>query len=343
MPRRASADLALRTVSEAQRGLVTAAQLRDLRIPPGTVAYRSRPGGMWSRLLPGIHLVSGGTPDRDQRELAALLYGGTAAVLTGLTTLRHLGLRSARLQESGDDREQPEPVFVLIPHAQRRASTSFVRIERTRRMPESDEMSGAGLPLAPAARALADASRRLRREADVTALVTESVRRGLVSVSGLRAEVGDGPVRGSAYLRAALDHVVAGVWSSAEGDLRNIVLTTGLPEPRWNITLLTRQGMFVAIPDAWFDEVGLALEVDSREHHADGHDWERTLGRQRRYAEAGVAVLPVTPAELRRSPVDVALSIERAYRAAASRPRPAVRMLKKAAALGGREPSGWGG
>ena len=86
----------VRTIAAAQDGLITAGQLRTVGVPSATVSHRTRAGGMWTRVLPGVHLVAGGSPDRLQREQAAILYAGEGALLTGHTALRHLGMRSSR-------------------------------------------------------------------------------------------------------------------------------------------------------------------------------------------------------------------------------------------------------
>ena len=36
---------------------------------------------------------------------------------------------------------------------------------------------------------------------------------------------------------------------------------------------------FVAVPDAWWPDVGVAVEVESREWHLSPEDWERTMRR----------------------------------------------------------------
>jgi hypothetical protein len=49
---------------------------------------------------------------------------------------------------------------------------------------------------------------------------------------------------------------------------RELVLGSGLPTPLWNPTLLDAGGNVIACPDAWFDDVGPAWEIDSK-------DWPR--------------------------------------------------------------------
>ena len=297
---------------------------------------------MWSRVLPGVHLVDGGHPSRRQRELAALLYAGLPAALTGTTALRRYGVRAMRLQEVGDDEpERPEPVHVLVPHERRRLSTGYVRAERTRRFPE-DVVRRGGLVLAPPARAVGDAARRLRREADVVALVSEVVQRGMVEVGDLERELADGSRRGSALMRLALAPVVRGARSAPESDLVRLLDDAAMPHVHYNAALLDAAGHFVAVCDAWLDDVGLAIEVDSVEHHAGPEGFARTVRRNSRYTAAGVLVLALLPTDLRDRPRRVLADVLSARAAAADRPRPAVYVDRLASPSAGREGWRWG-
>jgi hypothetical protein len=52
-----------------------------------------RVGGAWQRILPGVYLTVTGTPTVEQREVAALLYAGSASVMTGPAALRRHRIR----------------------------------------------------------------------------------------------------------------------------------------------------------------------------------------------------------------------------------------------------------
>lgn len=341
MPRVSSRRPDLLAVADAQMGLITAAQLAELGVHSST-ACRRVSGGMWTRVLPGVHLVDGGEPSRLQRELAALLYAGEHACLTGVTALRRHGIRSLRLQEDGDaDPLRPEPVHVLVPHAHRSASTGYARVERTRRFPQ-ELTRRQGLMLAPVARAVADAARRMRRCSDVAAMVAETVQRELVTVADLRRELEEGSRRGSAHLRAVLPAVAQGAWSAPEVDLHGLVTAAGLTDAQFNVTVVDAQGAYVATPDVWLDDVALAIEVDSVEHHALGEGFERTVRRNARYAAAGIAVVSVLPRDLTTSPTRVTAMILAARDAAARRVRPDVRVTESVERSAGRDSWRWG-
>jgi hypothetical protein len=327
-------------VADSQLGLVTAAQLAQLGVETSTVSRR-RAGGMWTRVLPGVHLVGGGHPTRRQRLLAALLYAGDGSMLTGTSALRLHGIRAAHLQETGDDEpERPEPVHVLVTHERRRLSTGFVRIERTRRLPAPVRLRG--LAVAPLARAVGDAARRFPRESDAVAVVTEAVQRGWVDVDDLRTELSEGPTRGSRYLRGAVESVARGARSVPEVDLSSLLEAAQVPAIVLNARLVSDSGAFVALADAWLDDVGLAIEVDSLEFHSTGEHFERTVRRNARYARAGVPVLTVLPSDIRDRPGSVLHDVLSARTAAAERPRPRVHVAGSGATSAGRSEWPWG-
>ncbi len=340
MPRRSPRHADLIAIADSQMGLVTAAQLAQLGVQSSTVSRRLA-GGMWTRVLPGVHLVGGGRPSRHQRLRAALLYGGDGAVITGTSGLRSHGFRALRLQELADDEpERPEPVHILIPHDRRRLSTGFVRVERTHRLPDS--VLRHGLTVAEVPRAVGDAARRFPRESDAVAVVAEAVQRNFASIEDLRHELDEGPVRGSRYLRLAVAAVADGARSVPEADVARLLASAGFHHVVLNPLLVTESGEYVAEPDVWLDDVGLAVEVDSIEHHAGGANFERTIRRNARYAAAGVPVIAVLPSSIRDRPSGVLHDITRARDAAASRPRARVRTADRATRSAGRRDWPWG-
>ncbi|HSN06836.1 MAG TPA: hypothetical protein VLV82_05765 [Candidatus Angelobacter sp.] len=341
MPPRSQHADDVRHTADAQAGLITAAQLAAIGVHSATTSRRAV-GGMWTRVLPGVHLVDGGHPSRQQREVAALLYAGEGSMLTGLTALRHYGIRAVRLQEVADDRpERPEPVHVLIPHDRRRLSTGYVRIERTHRLPP-DPVRRDGLDLARLPRAVGDAARRSRRATDVEALVSEVVQRRLVTVSELVIELASGSRRGGALFRDAVGAVAGGARSAPEADLARLLESARVPHVLYNATLVTGSGRYVATCDAWLDDVGLAIEVDSAAHHASPDGFGRTLRRNTRYATAGVLVVGVLPADLRDRPSGVLQDIRAARSTAAARPRPDVVVSHHESPSSGRPGWRWG-
>jgi hypothetical protein len=303
-------------IENSLHGVIRVARLAELGVPPDTAYRRCRPEGPWQRLLPGIVSLYKGPPSRDQLVAAARLYAGEGAVLTGEVACRTFGLRNV---------PESETVHLLTPHDRKVHSSGFVLIERTHRLPEAQRRGG--LQVAPPSRAVLDTARRMTEVRPARALLTESVQRRFTTVGELTAELAQGSSRGSALPRRILTELAPGQESVAEMDARRVWRRSGLPEPLWNRRLVLADGRFVAKPDAWFEDVGLAWEIDSLAFHLGAGDFDRTLVRNGRYAAAGILVLQTLPSRLRTEPDAVIAELQAAHRAAAARPRPAVLVL----------------
>jgi hypothetical protein len=156
--------------------------------------------------------------------------------------------------------------------------------------------------------------------------VPAGVQRGKVQLWQLAAEFERGPVRGSALLRAAVAEVADGVRSGAEGDLLGVIRRARLPMPMLNPRLLV-DGEFLACPDAWWPDAGVAVEVDSREWHLSPADWEHTMARHARMSSHGIIVLHYPPTRIRRAGREVATEIRAALSAGRGRRLPAIQAL----------------
>ena len=286
---------------DQQFSVVSRAQLLGLGMKDTAMQWRVRPGGPWQALLPGVYLGLTGAPNLPQKEMAALLYAGPDGVITGPAALMHHGLRGPGMLETVD---------VLVPAGRQRLSTGFVRLHRTNRMPPRMVSSGP-VRLVLVARAVADTARLLTEVRDVRAVVADAVQRGRCSVLELAGEVRDGPRRGSAMLRSVLAEVAEGIRSTAEGDLRSLIRAARLPIPLFNASLYVGDA-FLARPDAWWPEAGVAAEVDSREWHLSPADWDRTRKRHDLMGAAGIIPLHFSPRQIRREPAEVVRLIKNA-------------------------------
>ena len=251
--------------------------------------------------------------------MAAQLYGGPQSVITGpAAALCH----RIRAPES-------EFVDVLVPLGWQRRDAGFTRLHRTSRLPERIHTFGP-IRYALAPRAVADTVRHLTSLRDVRAVVADAVQRGSCKVPQLYGELTAGSTVGSALFREALTDVADGIRSAAEGDLKDLLKSSGLPMPLFNATLFAGN-TFVATPDAWWPEFGLAVEVDSREWHMSPQDHQRTLERQARMGAHGIVVLPFTPRQIRTRPAEVLAAIRGALDSARGRPPLSLRTVPVAA------------
>ena len=142
----------------------------------------------------------------------------------------------------------------------------------------------------------------------------------------LMVELNFGSRRGSAVPRRVLYELELGLRSVAESHGLEVLRKSGLPEAKWNVPIHDTKGAFIAMPDAWFDDVALAWEIDSYDWHFDAKNYARTVARNTRYAVAGVAVVQTLPSRLRDDPAGVIAELRAAYETAKTRSRPPVRV-----------------
>jgi hypothetical protein len=178
-------------------------------------------------------------------------------------------------------------------------------------------------PLAPIARATIDATRRLRSAEAVGQLLVEAIQRGRCSPRALDWEIEHGSPRGTALPRRLLNE-----WqdlrSVAESRAKNLSRQLAAVPSHWNAAIHDSAGRYIGQPDAWWDDVALAWEIDSVEFHFHRHDYGRTLERNSRYAAAGIPVVQTLPSRLKTAPEEVLAELKDAYASAAARPRPPV-------------------
>lgn len=296
----------------ARNGVIRTADLRRLGVGAQTVVDRTA-GGPWQRILPGLVLLHNGQPTRQQRNTAAVMYGGQDSMLSGRAGLALHGFGSST---------QPTDCVLLIPNARNRQATGFVSVERTTRLPLA--VRKAGLPVAPVDRCLLDAARRMSDRKQCTALVAEVVQRGAAEVGALMKELDDGSSRGTSMPRRVLYELGDGAHSVAEVDAQALCRSSGLPPVVSNQVLLTAHGDFIAIVDNWWDEVGMAQEIESFKHHSSPEAFEKTLERRAYIESHDVVLVAHTPKAIRSQPNTVIDDLRRAYSRALDRPRPNV-------------------
>jgi hypothetical protein len=289
MPHLAQLDRAeVKRVLRKQRGLIERRQALGCSMSPKAISYRTRAAGPWQIVLPGVYLRGGGSLAAQQRIIAALLYAGAAIAVTGPAALAFYGIPVRR----------SDFVDVLVPLRNRRKDAGFARLRRTAVEPGVIYQDGVIRYVRPD-RAIADTARQLTYITDVRAVVAAGVQGRHVELWELTRELDLGPMRGSALFRLALAEVSDGARSAAEADLLTLIRRSTLPEPLYNPRLFVGKA-FLASPDAWWPDSGVAVEVDSRAWHLSPADWERTLARHARMTAEGILVLHFPPGRLRK-------------------------------------------
>ncbi|MEU2081354.1 hypothetical protein ABZ569_05570 [Streptomyces albus] len=255
-----------------------------------------------------------GLPTSEERLRAALRYAhsdaavppGTSrtpdrAMITGLAALALHCFSAApslldldRIDVLVPDLGGPAPRAPL-PVAGPAART---RLVRTRILPEPEEITG--LPVAPVARALADAVPGLTDVEQVRRLLTEAVRGGYCEPQAVVRELTRARLLGLPHIADAVDSLLAEGRALAEGRMYEMVLLHGLPDPCWNVELRAPGGLHIGTVDAYWPEHGVALELDARPPRADAvAAWDACARKRERLEEFGITVVHVTPDKLR--------------------------------------------
>ena len=229
-------------------------------------------------------------------------------MLTGPAALRQQGVRVP----------STELIDVLVPASAKRQSVSFVRMHRTTRLPDQTFIVD-GVRWALAVRAVADTARGEYELREVRALVADAVQRGKCTIPQLVEEMRAGPSRESGRLKLVLEEVADGVRSAAEGDLRQLIRRSGLPEPLYNPDLYIGS-MFLARPDLWWKDAGVAGELDSREWHLSPEQWEKTMARRSLMSAHGIIVVNFTPSQARIEPRRIVAELRSTIEAGRQRP-----------------------
>jgi very-short-patch-repair endonuclease len=290
-----------------QHYVVTRAQALGAGMTASALRHRLREGGPWRAILPGVYLATTGTASIDQQEMGAILYGGPGSIVTGLAALVRHNIRTPRT----------DAVDVLIPAVRHRHGTDYVRLHRTTRMPSWVVAIGELRYVSPP-RAVADAARLMTDIRDVRAVAADAVQRGKCTSAQLAEELSNGPRRDSARLRRVLGEIADGIRSVAEAELRDLIRRARLTGAIFNPQLFVGT-VFIGSPDCWWPDVGVAVEVDSREWHLSPADWERTMSRRATMSSHGIIVLHFSPRQIRTEPHKVVGLIRSALESAAGR------------------------
>ncbi|MFD5434404.1 hypothetical protein ACFWJ4_19900 [Kitasatospora sp. NPDC127067] len=313
----------LEELAKRQQNVVTASQLRARGVPARIITEHCRRGGPWQRMLPRVYLLQAAEPTPEQRMWAALLYAAQngreegrreGAVITGTAALALYGFTVVpRLPAvTGVD--------VLVPRQRRLKDVGEVRIRRTER--ELVARSVHGLACAPVARAVADALVEWTAEpSGGPAPVREVLREALAlpgnhcTVRELVAELTDSGLTCEPRVRAALDELLATERDLVLERLGGLVDEWLLPAPLSAPELRMRGGTYIAVPDLYWPERGVAVEVDSELRCVSEGEAAWVRGGQHRMEYLGVRVVYVCGARLAADPDVVGGELREAYRA----------------------------
>jgi very-short-patch-repair endonuclease len=87
--------------------------------------------------------------------------------------------------------------------------------------------------------------------------------------------------------------------------------------------------MFLARPDVWWRNAGVAAEVDSREWHYSPDQWAKTMARHSRMTAHGIFVLHFTPQQVKAEPRRVVAELRSAIEEGRRRPPLEIRTVPR--------------
>lgn len=323
-PRSTAASRAARQFPQiqGQRSLATSAQLREAAWTHS--AIRHALSSRWQSPLPGVFAPHRARLSALTLLVAASLWAGPGAVLTGVNALRYLGLD---VEETGKEKG----ILFLVPERCRareyRGSWGRARVRRTARSIPIGTQTEV-LLVAQAARAVVDAAvYEARRGTDGEHLAISVLQRGLCTPDELADEMVGRSTEAVEGLKRGVEAFVQGAWSRPEAALRSVVETIpGLPRMVSNVRLV-HQGRVIGTPDGYIEEAGVVIQVHSRAYHQGidrqrGNRWARTVEKDGSYAAAGLTVVPVTPWTLYSAPHTFVSLLTSAVREGLKRPAP---------------------
>ena len=283
-----AAEREVARIAAAQEGMVTTAQLK--RAGFGRTQISRRVAGGWLvRVHTGVYLL-GAFSGPWGRETAALLACGPGAALSHWTAARidaFTGLGAAEIHVTVEGR---------LP-----GRREGIRPHRVKSLPTGDVVVKHGLRVTAPARTLLDLAAVAPRGV-LERLAEEAMVQRLVGMAELREIIGCATGRpGVRGLRAVVDLLDEPLFtrSEAEKQLRALVRSAGLPQPRMNV----RRGGWEV--DAVWDSQRLVVEVDGRKFHDTSPQFERDRRKDADLVLAGYRVLRFTWLRLTKEPVEV--------------------------------------
>ncbi|MEU9103556.1 hypothetical protein AB0D54_04170 [Streptomyces xanthophaeus] len=305
-----NAPLPLAHLTGSRPRVLTLAQLREHGVTASDAAER-----LWQQILPGVFLLHSGPATSEERLHAALLYAGRRggeAMITGLAALALYRFASAPALLA-----LPQ-IDVLVPGTRRLRSAGGVRIVRSHTPPRSQEVTG--LPVAPVARAVADAVGQLSDAGTVRRLLSEAVRGGHCEPAAVVRELTVARLLNRPHVVDAVESLLAEGRAIAEDRLYHLVRGYELPEPVWNVDLRLPGGPHLGGVDAYWPEQAVAVEIDTRAPRQDEDEqWSESARKRETLERLGVTVIHITPRKLRDWPEQQAAVVRTALTASGDR------------------------
>lgn len=284
-------------LARGQHGVVMRRQLMELGLGPRAISRRAE-SKQWARLFRGTYLVGPIAPSR-AREMAAVLACGPSAVISHRSAA---GLWSVVPTPSAAD-----PVDITV--VGRRREVSGIRARGTAAFADDEWTRVDGIPVTSIGRTLVDFA-AVASPAELERAVARAERESLITPPALDALLSRYHRRpGIPALRAVLKRSGGPALLESEAEnifLRDVVRKGGLPAPRTN----ARVGRDTL--DFYWDEYGIAVEVDGFRWHGNRPRFNSDRRRITRLAAAGIQVIPMAWSQIVDEPTATAVLIGKA-------------------------------
>jgi hypothetical protein len=302
MPRTIATHLRLLPLLQEQDFVISRAQALENGMTRGSIDDRLA-SRAWTIALPKVYLAAPGRPTRRQKMIAALLYAGPEAAIDDVDACRFHGIKAAPVDE--------QLVYVVVPWGSPVRSHGFVRVRRSTR--PINVVHTARLRYVDAATAVIAASRRLRSDRAVLALISDAVQRRITTVQELTLAQIAGPPRNARRADEALAQVGAGIRSAPEGDFRALAEASAvLPPLLYNRKLLLPSKQIIC-PDALTPDAPMIHETNGRKAHARDDLFEDMQVRHEMMTGAGLIAFHSSPRRLWSHGAQVIRAFERRY------------------------------
>ncbi len=292
-------------LATCQWGVITRHQAVERGLSPTTVSRRVR-DGRWEIVHPRVYRIAGHPVSFRQRCMAAVLWAGDDAVISGVTAGRLWGL----------DDVTSSHVEVTVPRSRTRTPIAGVSVTATRHLDRLDIAERDRLPVTSLARTVVDLARCLGPDSLEVAL-DAALRGGRTSTTAIlhRAKVVAPSGRaGVGVLRELLAErrggkAVSG--SALETRVRRLFINAGLPVPVSQHRIHDR-GRHVARADFAYPELKLVIEVKGYRWRSGRAAWLRDAVRDSEMAARGWRVITITWDEVCSSPGEAIGRVRRA-------------------------------
>ena len=301
-------DGAVAALSTRQYALITRAQAHELGVTPSMVKERIR-AAAWVRVHPGVYRLAGAPRTWEQNAMAAVLWAGPDAVVSG---------RAAAYLWRLNGFSPPGRIEVTVPRGTRLARRPGVTVRETKAWDLVDRQTRFGVPVADPARTILDVC-AWGTDLDGLRALDEARRGSLVHWPQLWECLMRHACRGRNGIRRFRRVLVTRNGRTPPGGefarLFLIILADmGFPEPECEVKVVVDGHRYFI--DLAYPRLMLGIELDDSSHRTEKSQHDDPI-RQARLERAGWRIIRFTWKEFRDEPFAVIVALRRALAVAA--------------------------